>query len=580
MQRSACVNFAKEKKWKVTQEFSEKLSGFQVALEERGTLKKILQAAEKGEFDILLMYHSDRLGRQIEYSLFITNLYELGIEVWSVKEGELKNDEHTDSLINYLRFWSSEGESRKTSMRVQDSMRQFNEEGYYMGGAVPYGYKIVDTGKKRNSRTDKTIKILKPLEEESHIVKKMFSLVLEKSYGASRIAQYLHERGYTNRGNVWRHNTISRMLRNPIYMGRKRYNVTKKVNTRSHRRKETSRDNWKLQPFNPDLQIVDEITFEKVQKIIDKRTNNEPENINNLTPLSSNVLLSGLVVCGYCNRKLNTNYAHKYYKKVNGETSKYKVYRYECRHAKNLGKSDTSHEQKQFGAKTIDEKVEKEVMLAIGHLKLDTLNEEKDLFDFQELNTRKRQLSELEKKLKNINTAYNNTTKLFDQVMMGQSNMSLEFVQEKLDQYGEEKVNLVKNIDQLKRELKETEIKSDDLETLKQQLNSWVSSYKKITDIDEKKSMLGQVLEGVIVKKDDIIIKFNIAIEKSLLKDAFFEELGVGNDSHTNRHGVESLPPNYLKNSYDNKICTVNYNNIIAQWKLDKTINFEHHIDR
>ena len=170
MQKAQCHTFAEQKGWQITKELTEKLSGYKTAIEDRETLKVIKQGAINGDFNILLVYHSDRLGRQMEYSLWIASLYNLGAQVWSVKEGELKNQEHSDTFQNFIRYWQSEGESKKTSMRIKDAMKQLNEEGYYLGGTIPYGYRLVDTGEKRNSKKDKTIKKIVINSEEAKVV--------------------------------------------------------------------------------------------------------------------------------------------------------------------------------------------------------------------------------------------------------------------------------------------------------------------------------------------------------------------------------------------------------------------------
>ena len=86
MQSSQCHAFAEQKGWVITREITEKISGYKTNIEDRETLKILKQGAAGGKYDILLVYHSDRLGRQMEYSLWIASLYELGVQVWSVKE--------------------------------------------------------------------------------------------------------------------------------------------------------------------------------------------------------------------------------------------------------------------------------------------------------------------------------------------------------------------------------------------------------------------------------------------------------------------------------------------------------------
>jgi site-specific DNA recombinase len=512
-QKTQCHAFAEKMGWEITHEITEKLSGFQTAIEDRQALREIKQGAVNGEFDILLVYHSDRLGRQMEYSLWIASLYELGVQVWSVKEGELKSQEHTDSLLNFIRYWQSEGESRKTSMRVRDAMRQLNEEGYYLGGTIPYGYQLVDTGKKRNSKRDKTIKKLVVNPDEAEVVKLIFDLVLDKFYGSTLIAQHLNKMGLTNRGKIWRHNTITRMLRNPIYMGYKKYNASQAVSIKSKQRKETKREEWLLQPFNPDLVIIPEEKFRKVQDIMDKRNKKSGATSESRVPLSSKVLLSGLAVCGYCGKKLKASYSPKKNIRKDGSVHKYINYKYECHHAKN---NPEGHKQRQFGAVSIDRQVEEEVLEAIKSIKLDAFNAEKDAFDFEQLDARKIQLKELEKQYEEASKALANVEKLFDDVMAGKSSMSLDFVAKKMDEYGARKIELLSKIDQLKEEIKEAEVTSSDLDKLKHMLEDWVDTYKNATTIEQKKAMMAQVLREVVVSKEAIVIKFNITVERAL----------------------------------------------------------------
>ena len=544
VQSHQCHAFADKMGWTITNEITEKLSGFQVAIEDRDTLKLIRQKAIEGEIDIILLYHSDRLGRQQEYSFFISAMYQLGVQIWSVTEGELKGEGHGDALMNYIRFWQSEGESIKISMKVRDAMTQLNEEGYYLGGVVPYGYEIVDTGEKRNSKKDKTIKKLMPNADETQIVQLIFSLVLDKALGASRIAQHLNDKGLTNRGCIWRHNTISRMLRNPIYMGYKKYNVTEKVTLKSKKRIGVKRDDWKLQPFNQELKIVAELDFKNVQSILDKRTKKAGNYEDVRVPIASEVLLSGLVVCGYCGHKLKTNYSLKYHTKKDGTTSKYKVHRYDCHYSKNFGKTDTTHAQKQFGAKSLDAQVEHDVLDAISHLKLEAFSKEKDVFDYQELDARKILVKDLDNQYLEINIALKNTERLFDSVMMGKSTMSLDFVQGKLNEYYLRKDDILTQLQNVKEDMDSSQMESDDLEQLKQQLSNWVETYKQSVSLEEKKAMLGKVLKEVIVTRDTIVLKFKIAIEKALMQEFETNGSGVGNESTANWHGCNNLPLN------------------------------------
>ena len=148
MQRIACQQFAEEKGWVITKEFYEKgVSGFKVSAKDRDAIQDLKEAALNKEFDVLLVYMFDRLGRIDSETPFVVEWFvKQGIQVWSTQEGQQKLEDQTDKLMNYIRFWQANGESQKTSMRLKTRMAQLTAEGIYHGGVVPFGYAAVHKG--------------------------------------------------------------------------------------------------------------------------------------------------------------------------------------------------------------------------------------------------------------------------------------------------------------------------------------------------------------------------------------------------------------------------------------------------
>ena len=148
MQRISCRDFIKRQGWHLVKEFEEKgVSGFKVSAANRDAIQDLKEAALKGEFDVLLVFMFDRLGRREDETPFVVEWFvKHGIEVWSTQEGEQRFETHVDKLMNYIRFWQASGESIKTSLRIKTRMQQLTLEGKYTGGPVPYGYKKVKSG--------------------------------------------------------------------------------------------------------------------------------------------------------------------------------------------------------------------------------------------------------------------------------------------------------------------------------------------------------------------------------------------------------------------------------------------------
>ena len=152
MQKIACHDFAKEKGWVIVNEFYEKgVSGFKVSANDRDAIHDLKKAATNKEFDILLVYMFDRLGRIDSETPFVVEWFiNHGIEVWSTQEGQQKLNDQVDKLMNYIRFWQANGESVKTSMRLKTRMAQLTKDGIYRGGNPTFGCAIpekIDTKK-------------------------------------------------------------------------------------------------------------------------------------------------------------------------------------------------------------------------------------------------------------------------------------------------------------------------------------------------------------------------------------------------------------------------------------------------
>lgn len=161
----------------------------------------------------------DRIGRRDDETPFVVEWFiKQGIEVWSVKEGQQKIENHTDKLINYMRYWQANGESLKTSMRVKTVMNQMTADGIYRGGVTPFGYRMVEKG-----RVNKRGQPLKDLEldpVESEFVKTIFNKTVFEGYGSYRMAEYINALGVrTHNGNRFQCTTIIRILKNRVYCG-------------------------------------------------------------------------------------------------------------------------------------------------------------------------------------------------------------------------------------------------------------------------------------------------------------------------------------------------------------------------
>ena len=213
MQRIECRRFAQEQGWTIIKEVCEKgVSGFKVVANKRDAIQELREDAKNQRFDILLVFMFDRLGRRKDETPFVVEWFaKQGIRVFSVMEGEQKFETHTDSLINYIRYWQSEGESRKTSVRIKTRLDQLRADGLYTGGPVRFGYRAVEKG--RLNKKNKPVKDLEVDPEEAAIVKEIFERTVYEGAGSFVLANELNDRGIrTHHGAKFSALKVNRIL--------------------------------------------------------------------------------------------------------------------------------------------------------------------------------------------------------------------------------------------------------------------------------------------------------------------------------------------------------------------------------
>lgn len=314
MQKQACREFADSHGWVIVKEFEEKgVSGFKISAKNRDAIQDLKEAALRGEFEVLLVFMFDRIGRIDDETPFVVEWFvKHGIEVWSVREGEQRFDNHVDKLTNYIRFWQASGESEKTSMRIKTRMHQLTLDGIYTGGPVPFGYKLVGTGTK--NRKGYEINRLQIEEGEAEIVRMVFKKFRCDGYGSYRISKILNDaKVKTHKGSQFQSTTILRILRNKIYTG---YLISGDA----------------ISPYIPELHIIDSEEFESVQFILNQRSRKDEEKRQIAMNTKGKAMLSGNIFCAHCGHRLTTICYQDKYERRDGTVNITNIIKYSCYH--------------------------------------------------------------------------------------------------------------------------------------------------------------------------------------------------------------------------------------------------------
>lgn len=532
-QRRTCMEFiSRQPGWIHVEEYIEKgVSGFRKKAEKRDVIQQVKRDAESGRFDVLLVFMFDRLGRIEDETPFILKWFcKQGVEMWSTQEGQQKFEDHTDDLINYIRFWQSSGESKKTSMRVKENFIQLAEDGLFAGGKAGYGYKLVPSGVLNKKGKELMKRVIEP--ESALIVDEIYRLADELGYGGKRIATYFNEerdpRVVSPTGKEWTAGVINFILRNPLYNG---YPTSNKRTSDMGVFNMQKPEDWvKSKKQIPELVIIDDERWNRVQDGRKARaphklhgskvevvvsTENGEEYTQLVIPGSKSIantrsplLLVGMIFCGHCGAPLTTTYNRKKYKLADGTEQIWKAPKYRC-----SGKA----QGKPCKGKTIHSHniVEPAVLQEIN-IYLDQLKEVD--FATQINNIRKKSLSGNLKEVSHAKDDFERTKKelmvLTNEVpkaIMGESAFAPELLNSLMEQKKEELAALEARLKDLERVLAQKQIEIREIELLSKYIPVWRDVFKKAPH-EKKKMMLSTIIDNVIVTRDEITINVKLHI--------------------------------------------------------------------
>lgn len=198
--------------------FREIVSG--ETIDARPEVQKVLHLIEQPRFRAVLVVEPQRLsrgdlediGRLIKFFRFTGTLI-----ITLQGTFDMSEERYRDYLSRELMRGNDYLEYSKRIMR--NGVRASMEAGYYIGSEPPYGYK-----KTRIKIGKKSAPTLEIDEDEAPAIQLIFRMYAE-GFGAEKIRQALVLSGYRpKKADYWSDNIIFRILDNPHYIGKIRFN--------------------------------------------------------------------------------------------------------------------------------------------------------------------------------------------------------------------------------------------------------------------------------------------------------------------------------------------------------------------
>ena len=490
-------------------------SGYKNAVVDRNILQEALQDAKAKEYDILVVYKDDRIGRRMwEIGAYVMSLKSFGVDIYTVKDGCIspESDDIMGQMMLALRYGNAQKSSSDTGMRVKDTAQKLVQKGKFMGGKAPYGYKLELSGEV--SKHGRALHHLVVVPEQAEVVKYIYELSLHKEFGATKISKILNEHEiYKDRAprDIWKSGTIVSILTNPVYAGYTAYKRRERVDGRYHRL--DSKDWIFAEKPDTEIAIIDENMWNQVQDTRKQRADKyikslENQNVTVIRRNSGMLALIDVLHCGYCGRKMTNGSKYNYWTiKDTGERRTSKIAIYKCPNAWN----GIPHEKtKQYRADQIEPVVFEALAEYIGKLQ-----ENEDVFtQIEENQSRQKAVkqSELDKEqseLENIQQKISVMENNIPNAMTGDYPLSLEELAGIIRKHKELEQKHKRIVEERKAELDAMKVSMDDWENIRSKIPTWQDVFWN-ADTTTKRVLVNKLIERIDITKDSVNIRFKI----------------------------------------------------------------------
>ncbi|HUC21331.1 MAG TPA: recombinase family protein [Streptosporangiaceae bacterium] len=291
-------------------------------------------------WDAIVIGEYERAFYGSQYAAMAPLFEHYGVQLWMPEVGGRVDyqSEHDEKTMTGLGL-SSKREITRTSIRVRTAMMvQTREQGRYLGGRPPYGYRLADAGphpNKAHAAWGRRAHRLDPDPATGPTVRWIFAQRLA-GHSVARIARALNEasvpcpsaadpgRNRHRSGAGWTLGAVTTILENPRYTGRQVWNRQRTDSdladpanvTLGHKsvQRWNLPDGWVIsrRPAHPAL--VSEDDFVAAQDVSAARGP-----VPHDKPVLRRYLLAGLLACGLCGRRMESAWS-------NGKPA------YRCRH--------------------------------------------------------------------------------------------------------------------------------------------------------------------------------------------------------------------------------------------------------
>ena len=476
-----CRQYAKDHQIKVIAEYCDRaISG---RTDNRSEFQRMIADAQKGKFEIIIMYTLDRFARnRYDAAMYKAKLKKNGVRL-VYTEQEITTEPEGIILESVLEGMA-EYYSQNLARGVKRGMRENALKAEITGGARPLGYK---RGLNDKYEIDPaTAPAIKYIFENIAAGKRQ-----------KEVVDALNRQGYkTSRGVSFTYNSLDSILHNPRYYGLYKFKD--------------------IEVENGIPAIVTKELWEKCQHVI-KHSSRKSDKFKN--PV--NYILTGKLTCGLCGGSIVGESGTGRSKKI--------FYYYKCINRKHTGKCKKKTIKKEVLEKLVVDVTAAEV--------LTPENIEKIAARAIVLANKDNSVSERATALRNEIKRQNDAIKrLLDLVASG---VTISDIQTKINEMDRLRSDAQLELDQLEND--------QPIKITKDEIIRWLNSFLagNHNDPDFQQKIIDTLVSQVVMFDDHIVIGFNLTGKKvskiNLTDGSNWESMAAQNRNHSNRLIIKNV---------------------------------------
>ncbi len=304
----------------------------------RPSFKRMIADIERGKVNTVVVKDLSRLGRESSETLYYYQKYFPEQQIRFIAINDAIDTVGNSGMNEIAQFKAIMNDMyvADISKKIKSTLKELKKSGKFLGATAPYGYQ-----KDPNNKHQLIV-----YEEEANVVKHIFDLYLTGN-GLTKIAKILTEEGIPVPGlsrnvrpnnktklyDCWKQTTISRILRNQVYIGNLEQAKRKNVSYNSKKRVTVPKEE-RIYCENTHEPIIEKSKFYQVQDMINHNSS--------FKGVKHDYLFKGFLYCAECGAKLQltySNYALKKYGEYRYTTICYtysKLYNMCSRHSNNI----------------------------------------------------------------------------------------------------------------------------------------------------------------------------------------------------------------------------------------------------